>query len=113
MLLTHSVPDHVVVGETLPAFADLGRMTEGGGVQIGKDPEGDFGGCDGEKVDAEEGLQMVGEEGELGHTALSEKSAENELTMASWSAAKQRPNVGDDLLVLLWEACDVLGNTTA
>lgn len=62
MLLTHSVPDHVVVGETLPTLADLGSMAEGGGVEIGEDPEGDFGWCDGQKVDAEEWLEVVGEE---------------------------------------------------
>lgn len=51
----------------------------------------------------------------MGYTALGEQSAENELAMACRCAAKERPNVGDDLLVLLWESFDVLvnENTTA
>lgn len=52
MLLAHPVPDYIIVGESLPALADLGSMAEGGGVEIREDAEGDFGRSDGQEVDS-------------------------------------------------------------
>lgn len=51
---------------------------------------------------------MVGEERELGHAALSEQATEDHLAMARGSGPKERPDMGDDLLVLLRQALDIL-----
>ena len=51
MLLAHPVPNYIIVRQTPPAFADLGRMAKGCGVKVGEDTEGDFGRGDGQEID--------------------------------------------------------------
>jgi hypothetical protein len=102
------MPDHIIVGESLPALADLGSVAKGGRVEIREDAEGDFGRSDGQEVDSEQRLEVIGEEGELGHTTLGQEAAEDELTMACWRRAEEGPDVGDNLLILVRQAFDVL-----
>lgn len=108
MLLAHPVPDHIIIGETLPALADLGSVAEGGGVKIGEDAEGDFGRSDRQKVNSEKRLKMVGEEGELGHTTLGQEAAEDKLAMTCWCRAEEGPDVRDNLLILVRQSFDIL-----
>lgn len=108
MLLAHPVPDHIVIGETLPTLADLGSVAEGRGIKVGEDTEGDFGRSDRQKVDSEERLKMVGEEGELGHTTLGQEAAEDELAMACWCRAEEGPDVRYNLLILVRQSFDIL-----
>lgn len=108
MLFAHPVPDHIVIGETLPTLADLGSVAEGGGVEIGEDAECDFGRSDRQKVNSEERLKMVGEERELGHTTLRQEAAEDELAMACRCRTEEGPDVRDNLLILVRQSFDIL-----
>ena len=65
MLLADSPPQYVIIGKTAPLLADLSSSTEGSGVEVGKDPEGNFVGKDGEGVDPNNVGELVGEEREL------------------------------------------------
>lgn len=108
MLLAHPVPNHIVVSESPPALADLGSVAERCGVEVREDAKGDLWGEDGQEVDAEEWLKVVGEEGELGDTALGQEAAEDKLAMACWGRAEEGPDVRDNLLILAREQLDVL-----
>lgn len=108
MLLTHPVPNHIVISESPPALADLSSVAERGGVEVREDAKGYLWGENGQEVDAEEWLKVIGEEGELGYTALSQEAAEDKLAMARWGRAEEGPDMRDNLLILSREQLDVL-----
>jgi hypothetical protein len=51
---------------------------------------------------------VVGEEGELGDTALGQEAAEYKLAMACWGRPEEGPYVRDNLLILAREQLNVL-----
>ena len=99
VLLTHLVPNDVIVSQLPPPPIDLGGFAERGCVEIAEDLEAQFGGECAEKVDLDEIADGRGNEGELGKTALSEDALQHEVPMARRGGGEERPDVGDALLV--------------
>lgn len=65
MLSAHPPPEKVVVGETLPVPRDLNGTTEREGVKVGEDLERDLAREERERVEADEVMDLSGEEREL------------------------------------------------
>jgi hypothetical protein len=61
----------------MPLSRDLGSSSEGDGIEIFEDPEGDLTGQDKEGVDTKELGNLVGEHGQLGGTTHGEDSLED------------------------------------
>jgi hypothetical protein len=63
VLPAHPAPEEVVVCKGFPGLGDLRGATEGDGVEVAEDTEIDFTGEKGEGVDADDGVERVGEVG--------------------------------------------------
>ena len=77
MLFADPPPQYIVIRETPPLLADLSGPTEGSGIEVGEDPEGNFVGKEGEGIDPNDVGELVGEERELGETAHGQETLEN------------------------------------
>ena len=63
MLLTHSVPHDIIVGELSPLPAHLGGLAERGGIEMAQDLETQFMGKGGKEVDLDEVSNGRGDKG--------------------------------------------------
>jgi hypothetical protein len=61
VLLAHSVPYHIIIGEGAPALAYLCGFAERCGVEVAEDLVGYLGGEGGDEVDSDEVPHGVGE----------------------------------------------------
>ena len=93
MLLTHLVPDHIIVGQSPPSLADLRGFAKGGCVQVAENFEAEFGRKCGEEVDLDEVSYAGGDVGELRETALGEDALQHEVAVFGWCGGEERPNM--------------------
>lgn len=99
VLSTDIAPYNVIIGEDRPRPVDLGRTTKGKGVKITEYFETDFLWEDGEGVETDEGVKLLGEIGELAEATHCEDSLEDRGSSRVGRGGKSGPDTADSLSV--------------
>ena len=100
MLLADSAPKNIIVCELTPGPTDLSGATERDGVEIAKDFECHLAREDGERVEADEQVQLFGKRRELGEAAHREDAFEDDFAPWMRRRAEGRPDQIDGFTVL-------------
>lgn len=108
MLLAHSVPNNVVVGQAPPAPADLSSLTQRGCVEETENPEAKLWWQSREEVDLDQVANGSGDVRQLREAALGEDALEHKIAVFGRSGGEERPDVGYGLLVGLGESTEFL-----
>ena len=70
MLFTHSMPHNIVVCKSPPSLADLSGFTQRRRIEVAENPEGQFRGQGGQKVDTNQFSDICRKVGQLWEAAL-------------------------------------------
>jgi hypothetical protein len=100
VLLAHPDPNCIVIGQLPPPLAHLSGLGQANRVEIAKDllRKLDRKCCN--KINLERLRNLPGDERKLGKAELRQDALQHQLAMPGWSGGKQRPDVGDGLLIL-------------
>lgn len=108
VLLTHPMPNHIIVCQCSPTTRDLGCFAKRSCIKVTQNFERDLRWQSGHKIDANEFTDGGGHEGQLREATLGHDPLKHEFSVLGRGSGKERPDMSDSLLIALGKRLEVL-----